>query len=395
MIRQFHIQNFKALRDVTLQLTPMHVLIGPNDSGKTSILEAIAAFCRSVDHPLNQAFLGFWEGQELVTAGSSSAEVRLEADAKNATGTFTYALALRFSGRGREVELLAEEFDAGAGVRPVQRITTDQTSVCYLVQNTAARSNYPQVDAGFTRRVTDTFGRVALLRWTARNLALPSSLNPSRRYRIETVGFGLPSLLDTILSEDRALFDALEARFKAIFPQVESLQIPQSQAFDAPVDPADSVLPFSRTVGKAVRFKFVGQEQTVPASQASDGLLYVLGYLALLYSPHPPRLLLIEEPENGIHPNRLREVLAILRQLIEEHPGTQVIMTTHSPYILDEFQPEEVTLCRKLPDGTVSTKRLSESDAVRRQIDVFTLGEIWTAEGDDAIAAETQKVTQP
>ena len=43
MIEKVRIQNYKALRNVTLELTPIHVLIGPNDSGKTSILEAVAA----------------------------------------------------------------------------------------------------------------------------------------------------------------------------------------------------------------------------------------------------------------------------------------------------------------------------------------------------------------
>ena len=43
MITRFQVQNYKALRDVTLDLTPMHVLIGPNDTGKTSILEAMTA----------------------------------------------------------------------------------------------------------------------------------------------------------------------------------------------------------------------------------------------------------------------------------------------------------------------------------------------------------------
>ncbi len=51
MITRFQVQNYKALRDVILDLTPMHVLIGPNDAGKTSILEAITALCRSVDYP--------------------------------------------------------------------------------------------------------------------------------------------------------------------------------------------------------------------------------------------------------------------------------------------------------------------------------------------------------
>ncbi|MDQ3329401.1 MAG: ATP-binding protein [Planctomycetota bacterium] len=370
-------------------------MIGPNDSGKTSILEALAAFCRSVDHSLAESFLGTWEGRDLVTAGSGSFELGFEAEAEDQQGKLNYGLRIRFPQEARQAQLVEETFEGNSTIENLGLIDPAMSSVGWLTKNPSRTGSFPQIPASIVERVREAFGNLTVLRWTARNLAMPSALNPARRYRLETAGFGLPSLLDTILSENRQLFDALEARFRAIFPQVETLQLPQSQAFDAPVDPADSVLPFSKTVGKAVRFKFVGQEQTVPASQASDGLLYVLGYLALLYSPQPPRLLLIEEPENGIHPNRLREVLGILRQLIDEHPGTQVIMTTHSPYVLDEFQPEEVTLCRKLPDGTISTKRLSESDTVRKQIDVFTLGEIWTAEGDEAIAAETQKAGQP
>lgn len=41
MITPFRVQNYKALRDVTLNLTPIHLLIGPNDSVKTSLLEAM------------------------------------------------------------------------------------------------------------------------------------------------------------------------------------------------------------------------------------------------------------------------------------------------------------------------------------------------------------------
>ena len=124
----------------------------------------------------------------------------------------------------------------------------------------------------------------------------------------------------------------------------------------------------------------------MPASQASDGTLLVLAYLSILYLPKPPRLLLVEEPENGIHPKRLRDILEILRNLIHEQPHTQVVLTTHSPYGVDLFKPEEVTLCTKLDTGEIRTTRLSDRPDVVRQLGVFTLGEIWTSEGDDKIA---------
>jgi hypothetical protein len=62
------------------------------------------------------------------------------------------------------------------------------------------------------------------------------------------------------------------------------------------------------------------------------------------------------------------------------------VLTTHSPYVVDLFRPDEVTLCQMEGDGSVSVRRLSESKTVRDQLDVFTLGEIWTAEGDETLA---------
>lgn len=386
MIRRFRVQNYKAIRDVSLDLTPLHVLIGPNDSGKTSLLEAVTAFCRSTDHDVASAFVGSWEGRELISSSTGGSDIHLEATATDDEGGFQYGFSTRFGEQGRSVHVTREEFHGEQGNVSLPLNWVSQTAVCTLTRN--ASQGYEKLLPSCAR-VSKALRPVTLLRWTARNLSLPSALNPARRSRLETSGFGLASLLDTILSEDRRRFDALEAKLKSIFPQIETLQIPQSPAFDAPVDPATTVLQLSNTTGKSVRFRFKGQEQPVTASQASDGLLYVLGYLSLLYSPEPPRVLLIEEPENGVHPNRLREVIGILRQLIEEHPGSQVLMTTHSPYVLDEFRPEEVTLCRRQANGTIAVKRLSESDAVRRQLDMFTLGEIWTAEGDEAIAAGT------
>ncbi len=140
--------------------------------------------------------------------------------------------------------------------------------------------------------------------------------------------------------------------------------------------------------GKGIYFEFVNSGELVAAAQASDGILLVLAYLAILYSPKPPRVLLIEEPENGIHHKRLNDVLGILRELVEEQSHTQVVMTTHSPYVVDQFRPDEVSLCMKGDDGAVRVHSLSTSSAVGRQSAIFSLGEIWTAEGDEDLARQ-------
>ena len=76
------------------------------------------------------------------------------------------------------------------------------------------------------------------------------------------------------------------------------------------------------------------QGQTlIPADVLSEGTLRILGLLALGGAKEPPGLLCFEEPENGIHPDRLDLVASLLKTLADG--GTQVIVTTHSPTLLD------------------------------------------------------------
>jgi predicted ATPase len=382
MIKRIHIQNYKALRDVTLNLTPIHVLIGPNDSGKTSILEAIAALGRSVDHPLSDAFAGAWEGRQLVSQGSGGSTVTLIALVVFSDKKFQYKLVCEFAPAGRSVQLTTETIQIN-NETPIGS-NGDSLSMVYRVSARGQTSPHGMGDE--IELVRDALGGVQSYRWDARFLALPVAPDMKRRFRMEPSGFGLALCLDDILGFDRQRFMQLEERFTTIFPAIKSIKLIPESAYRAPVDDPQQVPMLNKSDGKGLYFEFAGVDEPIPARQVSDGVLLVLAYLAVLYLPDPPRFLLVEEPENGIHPRRLQDVLKILRDLATSQSQTQVILTTHSPYAVDLFAPEEVTLCQKQADGTVAVQRLSDSQTVREQLKVFTLGEIWTAEGDAALA---------
>ena len=241
----------------------------------------------------------------------------------------------------------------------------------------------------------DATAEVHFYRWDPRLLALPVAPDTKRRFRMESSGFGLALCLDDILGYDRDLFARLETRFTQLFPHIKAIRLTPKPAYKAPIDDPQRIPMLDRADGKGIDFVFADGGQDFPPSQASDGMLLVLAYLAVLHLPKPPRVLLIEEPENGIHPKRLEDVLTILRNLVKEQSHTQVILTTHSPYVVDLFAPEEVTLCQMEDDGAVSVHRLSESKTVREQLDVFTLGEIWTAEGDESLAQPSPPDKEP
>lgn len=388
MLRHIRIQNFKALRDLSLDLTPVHLLIGPNDSGKTSILDALTALCRSVDHEISHTFTGNWTGRQLVWHGNESLKVGFEACIESDENRFQYGVSFEFSRDGREISI-ADEYVVPPNETSkfkIEKTHPQFTSVCHLTR-TSSRS--PSSDSHrFAWMVQDALIGVHCYRWSPRILSMPVAPDSNRRFQIDQNGFGLALCLDEILGFDRVRFDNLEMRFKKIFPQISSIKLVSEPAFRGPADDLQNIPLFQRAEGKGLYFQFRDSEHLVPASQVSDGVILVLAYLTVLYLPTPPHVLLVEEPENGVHPKRLQELVNIIRDLVTEQKETQVILTTHSPYVVDLFEPNEVTLCSKETDGSVSVHRLSESESVRKQMKFFTLGEIWTSEGDDQLATQ-------
>ncbi|MDA1230486.1 MAG: AAA family ATPase [Planctomycetota bacterium] len=389
MITRVHIKNFKAIRDVSVNLTPIHLLIGPNDSGKTSVLEAIAAICRSVDHNASESFLGRWQGRELVNSSITIPQV---------------AVAVHLDSDDNRFAVVAEFPEAGRQVRWISAVATcdgkehslvasaEQTVSAYARQSVhAAASAIQRPEWPAAEKLEVVLSGCWYLRWTARNLALPTALNPDRRFRIEGNGFGLPTLIDDLLNYNRDSFSALEREFVQIFPHVRTIALVQQKGFNSPVDQADETLTLQPSPGKQVVFRLKNSDRDLPASQAAEGMLYILGYLALMYLPKPPRVLLIEEPENGIHPNRVGDIVRILRRLVERHPETQIVMTSHSPYLVDAFQPNEVTWCRRDGTGNVVLTRLDTLPEVERAISIFSLGEIWTNELEPMPVSEDAK----
>ncbi len=385
MITQFHVANYKALRDVTLDLTPLHVLIGPNGSGKSSILEAVTLLSRGTTHP----FGSFWPNvQDAATVPTSPERpITLSCRVDDPVHPVEYGVAFEIPrvDTGPQVKITDEYFSAppGGEETKISAAHSTWTALSQITGGTAVQG-LPRGTADIIAGALTTTG---IQRWNPQFLRMPVALSRDHKFQISPSGFGLAQCLDDLLGDDREQFAKLEQDLRGFFPEIQNIQLRAESPWRWPNHNEKSDMPIVApgTSGKGISFKLAGGK-SIPAVQASDGVMVILGYLTLLRLPAPPQILLIEEPENGIHPQRVAEIIKLLRKLVTDHTKTQIIMTTHSPYLLDEFRPEEVTLCSKASDGIVSVRRLSDIPTVHHQLDVFRLGEIWTAEGDEQLA---------
>ncbi|WP_309891620.1 ATP-binding protein [Archangium sp.] len=119
------------------------------------------------------------------------------------------------------------------------------------------------------------------------------------------------------------------------------------------------------------------------ARSLSDGTLRFLGMLVALRTASPGSLVMMEEPETGLHPQRVHLLVEYMEAVTKER-GIQVITTTHSPQLLQSLSPEglrNAVLCARVPDhpGTV-LRRLGDLPhfdevSTRSRIDhLFTTG---------------------
>jgi predicted ATPase len=114
---------------------------------------------------------------------------------------------------------------------------------------------------------------------------------------------------------------------------------------------------------------------TIPATRLSDGTLRYLCLLAILCDPNPPRVVCIEEPELGLHPDLLPNVADLL---VEASKRTQLIVTTHSDVLVDAMteQPGSILVCEK-HDRQTQIKRL-DFEPLQKWLEQYRLGELWT-----------------
>jgi predicted ATPase len=190
-------------------------------------------------------------------------------------------------------------------------------------------------------------------------------------------GDNLASVLNAFLTgPDRAAVVELESKLHEAIPTIRGLSTPVAQE--------------GKGSHRQIEFALSGTTKppvTIPSSQASDGAMLLTAFLALAYGD-TPRILLIEEPENGLHPSRLQMVIEILRKMSTGEIGNQarqIILTTHSPLLLNFVQPEEVRIFRRDTKGATVITPMHELPNIEKLHSQYAPGELWYLFGEEEL----------
>lgn len=312
---QVDFENFGPIKKASLKLTRLHALIGPNDSGKSSTLRALRFASRLPNPASLYRDVAMTSDKTALSAAKSSLRV-----VGNALGVTRF-----FYGDGTE----------GVVLSPGKFRIPD-----------AAKKHW---------------GEVRTLRLDPDELRAGHPLlteDQPLEFANER-GAQLGAVLDAIFSRETDAYLALEHSLIERFPSVRGFRL---FTFDQ-----------RRSIG--IRLT---DGTDVPPELMSEGMLYFLAFSVLRHL-QPVSLLLVEEPENGLHPARIAEVVGILREISKT---TQVVMATHSPLVINELAPEEVTLVTRSPQHGTRFTPIAETPNFKERSSVYALGELWLSYAD-------------
>jgi energy-coupling factor transporter ATP-binding protein EcfA2 len=346
-IKRMIVKSFSPLTGLDIELTPLHAFIGPNDSGKSTLLRVVQTVMdiaikneahattnprfRFCPHEV-EIFFSFTDLSYKETCSSSTIDESL-------------------------MEGDVSRFEVQSPLVPPEP---------HLPLSSITQKAPPDL-------TNFLFNGTRFIKWDPDTLRQESRLIPSSEHLDikDERGQGLSGIYDAILKRGDDAYKNISDDIRKLFPVVKTIQL-------------------KNTPGNTVALKIeLNDSSEIQARLLSDGILYYLAFAALKFLK-PASVLLIEEPENGLHPARIKEVMQILRSISE---STQVIMATHSPLVINEMEGNEVTVVTRHKSKGTKATRMDKTPNFEERSKIYALGELWVSYADGT--CEEQLLNKP
>lgn len=379
-LRSFRLENFKAVqKSGTVQFTPLTVLIGNNGSGKSSLVEGLETYRAIVADGLETAMKS-WFGMEHVWNKQSIHQFLAEGKSdRTYSNPISFTVNGQLSGKAYRTEMVINAKQGLNGIF-IERETIVAPNLptiyrrangsCAEVCDDTRKTQQGFLDVGQT--ATPRPLRENIKAWQFLSLLpdpmgrpCPKKMTANGQLLLNRDGSNLAQYILSIRDKDADAFEGI----------VEAMQFVLDYARN--FEPVES-----REIQPTMFLKMLEQVQDerieIPGWMLSTGTLRILTLLAVLRNPDPPPVIVVEEIENGLDPRTIHMVLEEIRSVVQGGKS-QVILTTHSPYMLDLLPLETLILVQRENGGNPVFWRPSDSKAVQVWAKSFAPGKLYTA----------------
>lgn len=368
MIKSVWVKNYRSIADIRVNLEPVTILVGHNGSGKSNFVDVFRFIYEALRLGLDAAIVNR-HGMSALRRWSAKGrpydvEIGLAIETEQISATYNFVLGSERRGEynvKREACYIREtnsehgvhyETNSGSWLRTPEGIHPQINDRALLLPILAQTEPYAKLHNYLT----------SFAFYNIFPNALSEPQKPANPYPLDEHGTNLASTLREMQRSKSSLMDSLKQSISTVLPDVIDFQVMQVGGY--------LVTKLRHEMSNDGRAMF-------ELSQESDGTLRMLGILVALYQEDQRTLLTLEEPELTIHPGALK----VLWEEIEvAGDRSQVLITTHSPDLLDFCQVEQLRVVEKV-QGITLIDPIDETQRSVIQERLFAPGELLRAQG--------------
>ena len=352
MIRQIIIENYKSIHKATIDLAPINVLIGANGAGKSNLISFFELLSALYNQRLQRYILergGIGRLLHNGLKGSDRIRGVFNFSNRNALG-----FVLLPTDTGGAVIATQDCFNSGGSpdmdYEAWHRATWDNgVSESQIRDNKTWR-------AGYLQEFLESF-TVYHFHDTSRTSAMRQTCDVGDNRYLRHDASNLPAFLYRVQQTEPRVFTLIEQTIRSIAPYFKRFSLAPS-----PLAPNQMSLVWEEQ----------DSDMYLDAQSLSDGTLRFIALATLLLQPDPPKTIVIDEPELGLHPAAIEKLAALVR--VASHKA-QVIIATQSSSFVSCFEPEDIVVVERKEGSTAFAR--PDKERLASWLEDYSLGELW------------------
>lgn len=343
ILNKIKIKGYKSIRELDLDLNPINILIGSNGVGKSNFI-SFFGFINAIYEQRLQSYSRQSGVDRLLYYGRKQTS---EIEGYLGFGKNAYSVILQPT--DDDTLFIATEASLYSG-------RDDSYPKNNLLESTIKDSTYQRNQ--YLKTYIQCY-KIYHFHDTEKGSPLRSKAKMDDNRALAIDGGNLPAFLYALQQKHPKTLKRIEMTIRSVMPYFERFDL-QPSVLD------DTQIALSWT-------EMDNHNRYFDANDLSDGSIRFIALAALLLQPELPKVIIIDEPELGLHPVAIAKLAGMIRSAADR--GCQIIVSTQSVNLINYFQPEDVITVDR-SDGQSIFERLNR-EQLERWLEDYSLGELW------------------
>ena len=357
MIENIEIKNFKSIKEANVPLKNINLLVGANGAGKSNFISFLKLLTSIKNFELNRYIADSGFMSNLIYFGNK--------EGTNFGGAITF---LQVDGKELKYQFSLSPDRTDKAIFDKEnlyiRVKGQNWETKIIDDNLTAYSVFfSESDPNFSQDLTDCFDSLAVYHFhdTSRYNLRATPMLDNNSY-LEENGINLPAFLYWIYQKYPQTFNIIERVIRSVFPQFKRFRLAPHR---------------DNSLYIQLEWQEEGFDRYQNAHNLSEGTLRFIALTTLMLQPEPPKIIIIDEPELGLHPSAIETLAGLVRKVSAK---SQVILATQSIQLVNNFEPEDIIVVDRDRENRQSIfTRADEIPHIQLQdwLEEYGLGEIW------------------